>query len=223
MRRSNYPPKRTRGASGRPAHYSRKTSSRPPPLVLRTRRPLAAVLVAIDCAKRSGCATYALGRLHNYAEIKAHEHPHERLEYLQRALAYAVLLAVPCGLVLEVPFSSTRGGSRAAERSLTASVTLWRDSWLQLRQKLEHVHEVEAGDWRRALFGSGSMPREAQQRLEALAAVQIVERDRRAGALLTLEAVGSDAAAAICLGATCTHSLDLQKALECQLIALPTS
>lgn len=210
VRRSSHPPKRMRAS-----RYSRNTSSRPPPLVLRTRWPLAAVLVTVDCAKRSGCATYALGRLYSYAQIKAHEHPHERLEYVQRALDCARLLAVPCGLVLEVPW----GGSRVAERSLTASVALWRDSWLQHGLPLEHVHEVEAGDWRRALFGTGSMPREAAQRLEALAASQIVERDRRAGALLTLEAVGSDAAAAICLGATCTHSLELQKALKCQLVA----
>lgn len=219
MRRSSKPPRYTSRPPHSRYHGARGRSSKPPALVLRTRRPLAAIIVAIDAAKRSGCATYALGKLHGYAEIKAHEHPHERLDYLERALGYGTILGVPCALVLEVPW----GGSRNTYSSLTSSTALWRDSWLQLRQSLEHVREVEAGDWRRALFGSGSMPREAQQRLEALAAVQIVERDRRAGALLTLEAVGSDAAAAICLGATCTHSLDLQKALECQLIALPTS
>lgn len=204
MRRSSYPPRR----SSKPPRFHRGHSSKPPPLVLRTRRPLAAVLVTIDAAKRSGCATFALGKLHSYRQIKAHEHPLERLDYLEEAIKYAHRLAVPCGLVVEVPW-----GGRA-ESSLTASVALWRDSWLQLGQKPGHVFQVEAGEWRRALFGTGSIPREAQQRIEALTAQQIASRDE----LLT-GAIGSDAAAAICLGATCTHSLELQQVLACQVCA----
>jgi hypothetical protein len=181
--------------------------------VLRTRRPLAAVIVTIDAAKRSGCATFSLGKLHSYGQIKAHDHPHERLQYIERAIKHAYLLGVPCGLVLEVPW----GGFRSAQNSLTASAALWRDSWLQLGRDADHVIGVEAGEWRRALFGSGSIPREAQQRIEALTAEQVTKL--HPGELLTVEAIGSDAAAAICLGVTCTHSLDLQKALGCQLCA----
>lgn len=207
MRRSHYPPRH----SSKPPRSVR--SSRPPPLVLRTRRPLAAVIVTVDSAKCSGCATYALGKLQSYTQIKAHDHPHERLDYLALAIACARVLGVPCGLVLEVPW----GGSRTTHSSLTASVALWRDSWLQLGRDVHHVLKVEAGEWRRALFGTGSIPREAQQRIEALTAHQMARL--HPNELVTAAAIGSDAAAAICLGATCTHSLELQKALGCQLCA----
>jgi hypothetical protein len=210
MRRSSYPPRRRASKS-----HTRGLFDKRPPLVLRTRRPLAAVIVTIDAAKRSGCATFALGKLLSHSQIKAHERPHERLHFLELAIKHAYLLAVPCGLVLEVPW----GGFRAAQNSLTASAALWRDSWLQLGRDAEHVLEVEAGEWRRALFGTGSIPREAQQRIEALTAAQVAKL--HPAELLTAEAIGSDAAAAICLGVTCTHSLDLQKALGCQLCAVP--
>ena len=176
---------------------------------LPTARPLNAVIIAIDAAKRSGASLWLAGKLSRYAELNARA-PQERLALLRSGIELAAQHGLPCALVIEVPY----GGHQSAALSLTASCALWGDSWLQLGQSQAHVLELTAGAWRPAVFGKGSakLPRETVRKLESVVAGQIAAAD-----LGTAEPIGADAAAAICIGFSCTRSGELHEALGCSL------
>jgi hypothetical protein len=191
----------------------RRKAARPVLHVL-TKTPLNAVIIAIDSAKRSGCATYERGRLVHYAEVRARD-PHARLRYLQGALERASRLRdVTCALVLEVPY----GGTLATAISLSETVTLWRDTWATLLQPPRHVVEKLASEWRRELFGRGDMTREQARHLEAITAARIAAQDIDMS-VVPVVPIGGDAAAAICLGFTCVRSPLLREALGCELLS----
>lgn len=188
-------------ATGR-IYLRRKRAPLQPP----TPQPLAAVVLAIDAAKRSGLAWYVLGELAMYSEVDAYD-PLARTAVLATAIAAASVRGVPLGVVIEVPF----GGRVNAVLSLNATVKLWRDSWRAAGQPPGHMLDRTALEWRQRLFGR--VKREQARRLEAVLAEQIAAYDMPGEA----HRIGPDAAAAICLGKTMIRSRELQSALGCAL------
>lgn len=162
--------------------------------------PLDAVIVAIDSARCSGVATYVSGRLHHYCEVSARAHGDRQLA-LRDAVVTARVRGLPCAMVLEVPY----GGRLNAALSLTATATLWLDTWAQLGQQAGLCVELTAPEWRRQVFGKRPQQREQARRLEALLAEQIAGRDLPG----RVHRIGPDAAAAVCMGQTQIRSREL--------------
>jgi hypothetical protein len=170
-----------------------------------TARPLAAVILAIDAARTSGLAWYVGGALAAYSEVDAHDED-ARTAALLELQAMARVRGLPHGACIEVPY----GGRINAVLSLTATCSMWRQSWAR-GQPAGHMLERTAREWRPLMFGSG-LRREQARRLEGIAAEQIVARDG-----LPARRIGPDAAAAICLGQTMIRSAEMQTALGCAL------
>jgi hypothetical protein len=176
-----------------------------------TMTPIDAVLLAVDSARRSGWAIFARGQLMRYGECDGRA-PHERAAVIADLLRLAEAMALPAGLVLEVPF----GGPLKTLLSLAESAALWRDTWRAYEQPPRRVLEVLASEWRERMFGSGSMPRDDARRLEQLTARRIVDLAH----LGDQTGLGGDAAAAVCLGHVARSSAALQAALPCALVDL---
>src|SRR5262245_6013671 len=138
--------------------HRRKGPARLPP----TATPLAAVLVMLDAAKRTGYATYINGRLWDYGEVNARLGP-ERARVFSDAIGAAYMRGLPVGVVCEVPW----GGYQNAALSLHATARDWRTSWLATGQPEDRFVERTVSDWRRQLFGGRTLGREQARQLEA--------------------------------------------------------
>lgn len=172
--------------------------------------PLRAVLLTIDAARRSGVAIYVGGRLHHYEEVNPLEAP-QRRRVVRDASTMAEVRGLPLGCVIEVPF----GGHANAALTLTAVVALWRDAWIGHGHAPARMLDYTANEWRRALFGTAGMPRAEARRMEAVLAHQVAKRDMPSARHYT---IGSDAAAAICIGEVATRS-----SVVAQALGLPTT
>lgn len=170
-----------------------------------SRIPRAAVLT-VDVAKRAGVALYLHGRLHHYDEIDTMRGP-DRRAVLTAAATMAEVRDMPLVCALEVPF----GGQWHAALSLSASVALWRDTWLGALHPQHRLMECTAAEWRRPLFGSGGLPRAEARRLEGLYAAKVAAHDMPGQRHYV---IGPDAAAAICMGQVVTRSAALQQLLH---------
>lgn len=220
MTRSIKPP--SKPPSKRPSRAPRfgaRPSSRPSAIALRTRRPLAACIIAIDAAKNAGVSVFVCGRLAAYGEVKT-DKPVRRLDCLGKALALADECHVPTALVIESPSLSRaawKGKTQATPMSLKSSADKWADSWAQLGQPTRSVLRYTASEWRTILFGrgAGAWPREQAQKIELAYALQVILRDLKPKADVQ---VGSDAAAAICIGTTLTHSMAIRDAIRCEVM-----
>lgn len=225
MTRSTRPPKPplpSRGprSSKPPSVLPTARSSSRPPIVIRTMRPLAAAIITVDAAQNAGLAVYVCGKLATYAEVETRD-PLARLPALATCLKLAEECKVPAALVIETPSlarAAWEGKTLATPMSLHGSATLWRDSWLQYCRDPKHVIELTAGDWRRELFGSSKFAREQARKFEMAYALQVIVRDLHRALPRGDVALGPDAAAAICIGATCTHSMLIREVLQCQLM-----
>lgn len=173
-------------------------------------RPLRAVVLAIDSARKAGWAIYDRGSLVAYGEC-ASGFAHQRDHVIDMALGYAGRAGLPTAIAVETPF----GGPLATIVSLATSAALWRDTWRAHKEPLRACLDVQAGEWRRHLFGSGKMPRDAARRLERLTAQRIAHQHQPA---IGLADIGPDAAAAICFGYVARSSVELQSALRCDLV-----
>lgn len=182
---------------------------RPARTLALTIRPLEAVVLAVDSARRAGFAVYLRGVLADYGEVLSRK-PLDRADVVRGALRLAEHAGLSCALALETPY----GGTVATLLSLHATAELWRDTWLAHEQAASHVLDLDAGQWRKLIFGGGNLPRDDARRLEALTAERIVARDRVRPPGAT---IGPDAAAAICLGHVARSSVALQEALGCEL------
>jgi len=211
-------PSKPPSTSKRPPHWPRARSSRPPTaIIMRTRRPLACCIIAIDAAKNAGVAVYVCGKLAAHSEIKT-DKPLQRLDCLGKALALADECRVPTALVIETPSlarAAWKDKTYATAMSLKSSADKWADSWAQLGQPTRTVLRYTAGEWRTLLFGKASMPRELAQKFEQAYALQIILRDLRRAARAVDVELGTDEAAAICIGSTLTHSMAIRDALGC--------
>lgn len=173
---------------------------------------LRAVVCALDAARTTGVAVYIDGRLRAYDECDAHD-PNARKQVVQECINAAAVRELPCVLVVEAPW----GGYASAALSLTSTVALWRDSWRAAGRSPWHFVELTAGTWRRALFGRGSMTRDAVRQWELVNARARVLADMHGGRG-TLKPIGGDAAAAICLGQVASHSSGVRKRVGCDLV-----
>lgn len=173
-----------------------------------TIRPLEAVLLAVDTAKRAGHALYSSGRLLSYGEIITAD-TQVRRDVIAHALDHAKHLGLPCALALEEPW----GGVITTLLPLAQAVALWSDSWAFEGGSPKHVIQYQAQEWRAPLFGRSSMPRLEQRRLEQITAGSISLEFR----LEHLDVPGPDASAAICMGYVVRRSAELQTKLGCEL------
>jgi hypothetical protein len=171
-----------------------------------TATPIPAAIITIDAAKRSGVAVYLRGRLHHYTEVLALDGPARR-RVLREATTMAEVRGLPIACVIEVPW----GGHASAALSLTATVALWRDSWVAAGHAPARMLEFTANEWRRALFAETGMPRAQARRLEAALAAATARRDMPEARHYV---IGPDAAAAICIGQVVIRSGAVATALE---------
>ena len=111
--------------------------------------------------------------------------------------------------------SKCRGGQLNAALSLAATVALWRDSWVQLGYGPHLLVERTSNDWRRSLFGKATLPREQARAVEMATAHGVLRTDWRTR---LPGVVGSDAAAAICIGQVMIRSTELRIAMGCDLV-----
>lgn len=177
-------------------------------------QPLDAAVLALDAAKRTGAALYLRGRIAGYDEVQA-RNPDERRSLLREALHAAEVRCVPFAVVVEAPF----GGYASAALSLTATVALWRDSWAALRQQSDMFIEIQVGQWRSALFGRRALSRTQARAWELKVASSIVQNNAMGGRL-TPKPIGSDAAAAICMGSVVARSSGIRARIGCDLVPL---
>lgn len=198
---------------------ARKGKRRPPIIVHRRKqapplpplaRPLDAVIVALDAAKRTGWAVYVRGVLHAFGDADSRKHD-ERGQVIAIGLRVAEMLRVPCGMLIETPY----GGYTAVVLSLTETKALWREDWTRMTGTPDRCIDRTAGEWRRGLFGRGNMPREQARALELQLAKRIVARDLPG---VPLTAIDGDSAAAICIGSTVTHAREWLAVLGCGVV-----
>lgn len=201
---AHYRPRRQRRRS-QPIFIASHPSSIDTP----TPTPLEAVLIALDAAKRTGYATYIVGRLWDYGEVNARE-PEQRRRVFADAIGAAYLRELPIGVVCEVPY----GGFQSAARSLHGTYMAWCETWLGTGLPASHLLQRTASRWRRE-FGWHTLPREQARKLEALVADQVIARDLGARRLAK-PAPGPDACAAICIGQTIVRSSELAQLLRCR-------
>ena len=178
-------------------------------------KPLEAAVLALDAAKCTGAALYLRGKLAGYDEVQARESSARRA-LLREAMHAAEVRALPLVLVVEAPF----GGYASAALSLTATVALWRDSWLALSQPKTHFIEIQVGQWRSKLFGRRALSRTQARAWEQRVAMSQVLRDF--GERVQPKPIGPDAAAAICMGIVATRSSGIRAAIGCELIVTRT-
>jgi len=165
--------------------------------------PVRMVLLAIDSARTSGVATYVNGGLSHYDEINARSH-FERHHVMADACVTTRLRDLPVVACIEAPW----GGRLSAALSLTATLELWRDTWVRLGQDPARCLDRTAPEWRRMLFGR-TRTREQARKLESLVAEQIAAKDLPGRP----HRIGPDAAAAICIGQTQIRSRELHQLL----------
>jgi hypothetical protein len=189
-------------------HRKRASASLPP-----TSSPLAAVLVALDSAMRTGYGTYVAGRLWDYGEINARK-PAERARVFSDAIQAGYLRNIPVGVVIEVPW----GGYQSTALSLHATAAAWRETWLLTGLPTERCIERTAGEWRRKLFGR-QYPREQARRFEAALASRIALADLGFERCAMKGRIGPDAAAAICIGQTIIRARELLAVLGCGCVS----
>lgn len=170
-------------------------------------RPLRAVVLNLDAARNTGVAVYIDGRLRAYDECDARD-PAARRDVALIAIHAAEVRARPVAVCVEAPW----GGYQSAALSLTATVALWRDTWLALQRDPSHFIELTAGQWRRGLFGRASLTREQVRAAEAMNARAIVTRD-----LPRAARIGADAAAAVCMGSVTSRAHGVRARLGCDL------
>lgn len=182
----------------------------PKQLGARTLRPLEAVVLAIDSAKRSGHATYVRGRLVHFGELDTRD-PAARIAAIRFALDAAAAANLQAGIAIETPF----GGNLSTLLSLNTHVAVWRATWTALGGSPAATIDVQAQEWRRQLFGRAQLPRQVIRRIESITAAQI----ETAHKTVSCDRLGDDAAAAICLGYVARSSATLLAALGCKLIA----
>lgn len=163
-----------------------------------TALPLQAAVLNLDAARTTGCALYLRGVLRGFDEVDARD-PRARMLLVRDALNAAHVRELPLAVVCETPW----GGYASAALSLTATVALWRDTWLAMQQDPHRFIELQVGEWRRALFGKRSLTRQQAQAQEMQCAKARVRAD--CSSLLKLP-LGADAAAAICMGQVSARS-----------------
>jgi hypothetical protein len=148
------------------------------------------------------------GRLRAYDECDAHD-PHARRDAMRQCVDAAEVRALPLAVCVEAPW----GGYQSAALSLTATVALWRDTWRALGGDPWRFMELTAGQWRRGLFGRGSLTRDVVRRAEMVNAIAL-----RAQHLRARGPIGADAAAAICMGHVTSRAHGVRVRLGCELV-----
>lgn len=175
-----------------------------------TAQPLRCALLAVDVAAVSGTAVYIGGVLRAYDEV-ATEAPTRRDSAIRELLDAGEVRGMPVVLALEVPF----GGHQSAALALTKHVGLWRDSWRRLGRSGDSVVELTVNEWRRALFGRRALSRMQAREHERQVALATARRDMPR---TPHHHIGTDAAAAICLGQVLIRSSGVRARLGCELV-----
>jgi hypothetical protein len=175
--------------------------------------PLEAAILALDAAKCTGAALYLRGELAGYDEVNA-RNPDERRALLREALHAAEVRGLPLAVIAEAPF----GGHASAALSLTATVSLWRDSCISLRLPASHFLEIQVGQWRAKVFGRRALSRVQAREWETRVASSIVLRTDVRRQRLQPKPIGPDAAAAICMGSVAMRSSGIRAAIGCELV-----
>ena len=174
--------------------------------------PLMAAVLNLDAARTTGAALYLRGVLRGFDEVDARD-PRARALLVRDAVNAAAVRELPLAIVCETPW----GGHVSAALSLTATVALWRDTWLAMHGDPYRFIELQVGEWRRALFGKRSLSREQARIAEGLTARAQI---RAECPVLLRETLGPDAAAAVCMGAVTRRSSTVQERLSCELIGM---
>lgn len=170
-------------------------------------KPMRAVLLNIDAAKRSGCALYVCGQLAHYCEIDVSDSNARRRVLVDAVTSAEVRGELPLGIVIEASF----GGYQSAALSLTATLELWRDTWRTMGQRPEAIIEVTVGQWRSALFGRRALSRTAARQMESHVAHTTARRDLPKQRHYTIP---PDACAAICIGQVTARSSGIADHLD---------
>jgi len=191
-----------------PGFVSLPPAARPVRAVKRAKRarpapkPWLAVVLAVDCANRSGWAICVRGKLHASGELNTLE-PEAIAGVIAMALECARTEALPCVLVLE----DIWGGSVSTIAGLGAARERWLAVWRELAAAAGHkgkVVLVAVSTWRAAILGAGFVGCEREQ-------VRPVEQAMAAG--IKGGAVGPDEAPAICLGRYGAQAADVGKVI----------
>lgn len=165
-------------------------------------KPWLAVVLAVDCASRSGWAICVVGKLCASGELDTLNTPAIEAVVAQ-ALERAVTLGRPCVLVLE----DIWGGSVSTIAGLGAARERWLAVWRALAGKVGHkgkVVRVPVSTWRAAILGEGYGSAERDQ-------ARPVEQSMARG--IKGSAVGPDEAPAICLGRYGAQAGDVGKVI----------
>ena len=146
-------------------------------------KPWPCFVLAIDPGKSSGWSIWFNGDYIESGECSSYDDPE-----LTKVVALVIHLAqeaqVPSALVLEKhPWL----GSERAKASLEASRGIWKAKWIACGGVKARVRDVNVGTWRKQLLGKGR------------GADVVAEEQRRAKAIAKRD-VGTDEAAAVCIG-----------------------
>lgn len=171
-------------------------------------RPLRAVVLNLDAARNTGVAIYIDGRLRAYDECDARD-PRARSDTMRQCVDAAAVRGRPLAVCIEAPW----GGYQSAALSLTATVALWADTWRSIGGDPWRFMQLTAGQWRRGIFGRGSLTREAVRNAEMINAIAL-----RAMHLRDRGPIKPDAAAAICMGSVTSRAHGVRVRLGCELV-----
>lgn len=161
------------------AKAPRKRRVKPPPSVL----PHAAVILAVDTARRSGWSLWILGQLLRWGETDVLV---ERsvIQLCAVAIEQGRRQSLPVFLVLENPF---RGANQGQYRGN------WKAAFVQAGGSVKRIIGVNPSTWRaRVLGGRASRAKREAVRAQEQAVAKWWTKTR---------AIGPDAAASVCLGA----------------------
>lgn len=169
-------------------------------------RPWEAVLLVVDTAKRAGWAIGARGKLLNYGEHDTEQYPELTALAVSRAVAESKALMLPVLLVLEAPY----GGAKHAGQvhiliALGVAKERWQGPWREAGQAKARIVTVEPSQWRPSVLGSAALRMtRAEVRPFELSVARGITRN---------EAIGPDAAAAVCIHHWAAHAPKVGEAL----------
>lgn len=176
-----------RAGKGRPSSRAR-CSVAPAP------KPWECVVLAVDTAKHAGWAIGVRGQLLEYGQHDTERHPELTLRACSRASSAGIEHKLPVVLVLEAPY----GGERYILVALGVAKERWLSAWRAAGEAKSRVVTVEPSVWRGPVLGSWAVGAKREVvRPHEQSVARGITRD---------EAIGPDAAAAVCIHHWAAHA-----------------
>ena len=184
---------RTAASRSRVARSRKAHSEAPAP------KPWLAVVLAVDTARRSGCAVLVSGRLAASGEVDTLDH-----EQVARVVRFAVQRGEQRGLPVVMVLEKPWGGSVQVVAALGVARERWQRAWRDAGQSRGRVVLVRPSTWRGPVLGREAV-RASRDEVRA--------RELSVASAILGRAASADQAAAVLIGRWAVHAAQVGRVI----------